>query len=73
MEASDEAPAAALRATAARTSAAIDAEWSQWQSIRTTDLAALNRKLVAAGAKPVLVPTEGELRTAPPVGGVDLP
>ena len=73
VEASDDAPAAALSSTAATTSAAIDAAWAQWQSIRTTDLAALNRKLVAAGHKPVLVPSEGELRIKPPAGGVDLP
>ncbi len=73
VEASEEPPAAALRSTAATTSAAIDTEWTQWQKIRTINLAALNRKLVAAGQKPVVVPSEGELRTKPPVGGVDLP
>ncbi|MEO7635779.1 MAG: hypothetical protein ABIS38_09070 [Sphingomicrobium sp.] len=73
VEASDDAPSPALRATAARAIAAIDSDWSRWQAIRTVDLAALNRKLAAAGFKPVVVPTEGELRTAPPVGGIDLP
>ncbi len=73
VEASDNAPSPALRATAAATSAAIDSAWAQWQSLRSADLEALNRKLIAAGLKPVLVPTEGELRIAPPGGGIDLP
>jgi len=73
VEASDNAPSPALRATAAATSAAIDSAWAQWQSLRSADLETLNRKLIAAGMKPVLVPTEGELHIAPPGGGIDLP
>lgn len=73
VEASDDAPTPAMRATAALASAAIDAAWAQWQSFRAADLEAFNRKLVAAGLKPVLVPSEGALRAAPPAGGIDLP
>jgi photosystem II stability/assembly factor-like uncharacterized protein len=72
-EASDSAPTAALRQTAAETIAQVDADWSAWQQMKTSDLDQLNRKLAAAGLKPIVIPRGMSLRVAAPSGGVDLP
>jgi len=72
-EGSDAAPTAALRQTATATIAQLNADWSAWQQVKSIDLAQLNSRLVAAGLKPIDVPTQLALRIAPPSGGIDLP
>ena len=72
-EASDSAPTAALRQTAALTTAQVSADWAAWQQVKTTDLDQLNRKLLAAGLKGITIPTGMSLRVSSPSGGVDLP
>jgi photosystem II stability/assembly factor-like uncharacterized protein len=72
-EASDAAPSAAMRATAAETIAKINADWAAWQQARAVELEQLNRKLKAGKLPPVLVPPENELRAGEPSGGEELP
>lgn len=69
VEASDSNPSSALRAVAASAIAEIDAQWIRWQQLRSGELAALNRKLAAAGMAPVTVPAEAALGG----GGAALP
>ncbi len=72
-EGSDAAPSTGLQAIAAQTIAAIDADWDNWRRLKTSDLAALNHALAAAGLTPVTVPAEAELNPSLPAGGEDLP
>ena len=72
-EASDAAPTAAMQATAAETIAKLDADWAVWQKIRAAELQQLNQKFKAGRLPPVLLPSETELRVAPPHGGEELP
>ena len=72
-EGSDAAPTPALRHTAVDTIAQINADWAGWQQLKENDLAALNRRLTAAGLQPVVVPAEAQLSAGPAEGGVDLP
>ena len=72
-EGSDAAPTEAIRQTALATVAKVNADWSTWQQVKTADLETLNRRLSAAGLKPVVVPTGAALRVKPPSGGIDLP
>ena len=72
-EGSDAAPTPALRQTAVDTIAQINADWAGWQQLKENDLAALNRRLTAAGLQPVVVPAEAQLSAGPAEGGVDLP
>ena len=55
------------------TIAQLNADWSTWQQVKSSDLAQLNSRLVAGGLKPIDVPTQLALRIAPPSGGIDLP
>jgi photosystem II stability/assembly factor-like uncharacterized protein len=72
-EGSDSAPSEPLRATAAETSAAVNADWEAWQRLRQSELEPLNRALAAAGLAPVLVPAEAELSAPAQAAGEDLP
>jgi photosystem II stability/assembly factor-like uncharacterized protein len=72
-EGSDAAPSAGLNSIAAETTAAVEADWSKWQRIKSTDLAALNKALAAAGLAPITVPPENQLSPRSSGGGEDLP
>jgi hypothetical protein len=72
-EASDSAPTAALRQTALETIAKANADWAEWQRFKATELEQLNRRRVAAGLQPIVVPPEDQLRIGDAEGGVDLP
>ena len=72
-EASDAAPTAALRSTAAQTIAQLNADWASWQQVKNGDLDALNRRLAAAGLQPIAIPPEAQLTTGASEGGIDLP
>jgi hypothetical protein len=72
-EASDTAPSAGLRDVAAGAVAQVGDDWAAWQKVKATDLADLNKRLVAMGLKPIAVPAGAELRIEPPAGGEELP
>jgi hypothetical protein len=72
-EASDAAPTAALRQTAAETIAQLNADWASWQQVEANELPALNHGLTAAGLQPIAVPPEAQLSVEPSEGGIDLP
>jgi photosystem II stability/assembly factor-like uncharacterized protein len=72
-EASDTAPTAALRQTAIDTIARLNTDWAAWQEVKSTDLDQLNKRLAAAGLKPISIPAGMALHVAAPSGGVDLP
>jgi hypothetical protein len=72
-EASDSAPSQGMQSIAAETIASLDADWDKWQQIKSGDLAALNRRLTAAGLAPITVPVGAALSVEPAGGGVDLP
>jgi hypothetical protein len=72
-EASDSAPATGLRSIALQTIAQVNADWANWQKVKADDLAEMNRRLVAAGLQPIVVPAPADLHVAAPEGGADLP
>ena len=53
--------------------ARLDLDQAAWAAVRSTELAAFNRRLVAAGLKPIVIPPPGALVVKAPDGGQDLP
>ena len=72
-ESTDAPPTAAMRDTALKEIRAIDADWDAWQHLRANDLEQLNRKLAAAGLRPITVPAGADLRPVAADTGEDLP
>ena len=72
-EDSDSAPSAAMLRVRDEAIARLDRDGAAWQAVRTADLVAFNRRLVAAGLKPIFIPPPDALVVKAPDGGQDLP
>ena len=72
-EDSDAAPSAAMLRIRDEVIARVERDSAAWRAVRTTDLAAFNRRLVAAGLKPIVIPPPDALVVKAPDGGQDLP
>ena len=72
-EDSDSPPSAAMLTARDEAIARLDLDQAAWAAVRSTELAAFNRRLVAAGLKPIVIPPPGALVVKAPDGGQDLP
>lgn len=73
VEGADRAPTDGQRQAFAEYKASLDKASAQWQSIRSTDLTALNARLHTAGVKAITVPAKNQLHAEAPADSDDVP